>query len=92
VKRYGLLGIVLFWLATENLASAELASLDGLADYQVFQRDDTNTASFTFRGETKFAGEGIVETRVQKEWLGDTIQDWKKAGTCNQGQFEATVL
>ncbi len=91
MKRVGLLGIVLLGLAAGNLAFAEFTSLDGLADYQVFQRDDTNTASLTFRGETKYAGEGIVETRVQKEWLGDAIQDWKMAGMCNQGKFEASV-
>jgi sialate O-acetylesterase len=91
VKKNVFLGLVVCWFAAAAFASAELAPLEGLADYQVFQRDENNTAAFSFRGETPWTGEGVVETRVQKEWLGDVVQDWTPAGKSEQGKWNASI-
>lgn len=91
MKKNIFLGLIALGFMTANLVSAEMTPCEGLADYQVFQRDENNTAAFSFRGGTSWAGEGAVETRAQKEWLGDVVQDWTHAGKSQQGKWEASI-
>lgn len=60
---------------------------DGLASYQVLQRNEEGTAAVSFKGMSTVAG--TMEARLQKD--GTTLRDWSEVGRAAEGTFSARI-
>lgn len=60
---------------------------DGLASYQVLQRNEEGTATASFKGTSTVAG--TMEARLQKD--GTTLRDWSEVGLAAEGTFSARI-
>jgi sialate O-acetylesterase len=81
-------------LATVRLslaAGAEFAITEGLADYQVYQRDAGDKAEIRFSGNCSWSGVVQLRGRVLDSRLAVTVVEWQKVADVTSGRFSAVL-
>ncbi len=72
-------------------AGAEFTITAGLADYQVYQRDDGDQADIRFSGTCSLAGAVQLRGRVLDSRLFVTVVEWQKIAEIKSGRFTAVI-